>query len=201
MLDRLINRLTDNYSKEANSNVQKLAQLTAQDIQENEDTYTQIQNWRDVDQAKGAVLDRLGQNVGQFRGVAPDETYRVLIKSKINRALSDGSINTLIDFLSFLLQIDAKEVTITELWPEGKHAAIHVNVPGGSVNSTGLSLYQFGQLVNSIVAAGIRAEVLVEGTFSFSSNYSESELNSEHGFDAGTLGYSYDPAQNEDLPI
>lgn len=180
--------------------------LTAHHIQENEDTLFRIADWRDIDQAEGHVLDRIGSNVNQQRGQLPDEVYRVLIKSKIKRSLSDGSINTLIDFLSFILQINTREVNINELWESGKPAALHINVPGGAINQTGLSLKQFGRLINLVVAAGVRAEVLFAGTFSFSSDYRESEM-SPHGFadddltTGGTLGYIYDPSEDIDLPI
>lgn len=88
-----------------------------------------------------------------------------------------------------------------------KPATIHVNVPTDAIGKTGLSLMQFGQLVNSITAAGVGAEVLFEGTFSFSDSMQESNYNDEHGFSdigqtvGGTLGYTYDPSDNKPLPI
>lgn len=207
VLDNFINRLSDNYNKDPGGNVHKLMQLTTKAIQENEDGYFAIMNWRDVDQAEGKVLDRIGGNLEQDRGQLPDETYRVLIKAKAKRSLSDGSIDTLIDFLSFILQIPTTEVLIKELWPEGKHAALHVNVPAGAINKTGLSFAQFGRLINMVVVAGVRAEALFEGTFSFSSDYYNSEVDDEKGFadDAqtigGTFGYIYDPVEDIELPI
>lgn len=207
VLDKLIGRLTGVYNKKPGSNVHKLMQLTAHHIQENEDLYKKISDWRDIDQAEGKVLDRVGQNVQQYRGQLPDETFRVLIKAKIKRGLSDGSVDTLIDFISFVLQVDPTDVWVRELWPEGKHATIHVTTPADAIVATGLTLNQFGRLINEIVVAGVRAEVLFEGTFAFSSNYEGSEFDPNAGFandeqtTGGTLGYAYDPVDYVDLPL
>lgn len=207
VLERLIDRITSNYNKEPGSNIRKLIELTAEPIQENEDTLIRIGQWRDIDQAEGHTLDRIGENVKQERGALTDSTYRVLIKSKIKRSLSNGSIDTLIDFLSFILQVEPEQIQIRELWKEGKPGAIFINAPGGSINSIGLTYSQFGQLVNLVVAAGVRAEAIFEGTFAFSSNYSESEFDPNAGFSndegttGGTLGFAFDPADGAELPI
>ncbi|TQK41978.1 hypothetical protein FB479_11679 [Brevibacillus sp. AG162] len=205
--NRMLERLTDNFNKNPGSNVSKLMRIAAYHIQENRDVLTKIKEWQDIDQAEGHTLDRHGRNVGQSRGQASDEVYRVLIKSKIKRNLSNGSIDTIIDFLAFLLQVDPTVVEVRELWEVGRDAVLHVNVPGGEITKTGLTLTQFGRLVNLVTASGVKAEVLFEGTFAFSSNYTESEYDRNTGFlsadgtAGGTLGYTYDPEDDIDLPI
>ena len=206
VLDNFIDRLTDNYKKNADSNVNKLMQIAAQHLQENEDDLNKILNWRDVDQAQGTTLDLIGQNVRQNRGYAADDVYRVLIKSKIKRNLSNGSINTLIDFLSFILQVDKKTIKVTELWNVGQPASLKIDMPSDAVNATGLTRNQFGTLINLVTAAGVKANVLFQGTFRFSSVYDQLETG-PLGFadDAkttgGQLGDSYDPSYNYELPI
>ncbi len=205
VLEKFIDRLTDNFNSESGSNNRKLLDLTAHHIQENEDLLGKIENWRDIDQAQGVTLDRIGGNVQQARGQADDNVYRVLIKSKIKRNLSNGSINTLIDFLSFILQINANEITIDELYSVGRPGVLHIDAPANAVQSTGLSLTQFGRLINLVVAAGVKAEVLFEGTFEFGA--SEGEMDVDAGFaddeqtQGGELGYIYDPVDDEQLPI
>ncbi|QIQ61224.1 I-like baseplate protein [Bacillus phage vB_BcM_Sam46] len=205
VLNKFIDRLTDNYDKSPNSNVYKLMQLATSILQEQENTLTKIGNWRDVDQAEGTTLDMLGANVRQYRGAASDEAYRILIKSKIKRNLSNGSINTLIDFLSFILQIPREQVKIRELWDAGQHATIKVEFPMDSLSATGLTGTQFGVLVNNVTAAGIKAEVLFSGTFSFSEDYNNPTISAEGfqgtGYEGGTLGDSFDPADQIPLPI
>jgi hypothetical protein len=206
VLDNFIERLTDRYKKNVDSGVYKLMQVTAQHIQENEDDLNKILNWRDIDQAQGKALDELGKNVRQNRGQATDDVYRILIKSKIKRNLSNGSINTLIDFLSFILQVDKKTIKITELWSVGQPATMKIDMPSDAVNATGLSRNQFGTLINLVCAAGVKANVLFEGTFQFSSVYDQTETGSfgfsdDTGTTGGELGDAYDPAFNYELPI
>lgn len=206
VLDNLLSRLTSAYNGSDGSNVNKLMQLSAYHIQNNEDLLTQIQNWRDIDQAQGTTLDKIGGNVQQNRGLATDDIYRVLIKSKILRNMSDGSIETLLNFISFILQCDKSEITIRESWQDGLNATIHVDCPNDKVTATGLSLTQFGTLINLVVAVGIKANVLFEGTFGFSTDYTTSQTD-PNGFadDAlttgGTLGATYDPTNDIVLPI
>lgn len=105
------------------------------------------------------------------------------------------------------LNFGTKKMEFAPRSTDYKSATIHVNVPTDAIGKTGLSLMQFGQLVNSITAAGVGAEVLFEGTFSFSDSVEESNYNDEHGFSdigqtiGGTLGYTYDPSDNKPLPI
>lgn len=111
-----MDRLSSNYDKDPTGNVYKLAQLTINHLQENEDTLNLMHDWGDIDQAQGKTLDMHGLDVGQYRGQAADDVYRVLIKSKIIRNLSDGSINTVLEFVSFVLQCDITEISMRELW-------------------------------------------------------------------------------------
>jgi hypothetical protein len=206
VLTKFVDRLTDTYNKNPESNVYKLMSIAANLIQGNEDTLNRIGDWRDVDQAEGKALDMLGQNVRQNRGQAPDEVYRILIKSKIKRNLSNGSINTLIDFLSFILQVPKTSIKVNELWAVGQPADLKIDVPLDSINGTGLSRKQFGTLVNLVTVAGVNAEVLFEGTFSFSSVYDASQTNAtgfadDAGTTGGTLGDSFDPAVDFELPF
>lgn len=206
-LERFVDRLTDAYNKNPGSNVMKLAKLTTEHIQQNQDVYERIRDWRDIDKAEGKVLDLHGADVRQSRGLADDPAYRVLIKSKIKRNLSDGSIDTIIDFVSFILQINPKEVSVTELWKVGKPAAVQISAPVEPISKTGLTVRQFGTLLDLIVAGGVRAESFFEGTFEFSSVKDISETDASKGFanlaqtTGGTLGLLYDPDTDYELPI
>lgn len=207
VLERFVDRLTDAYNKNPESNVMKLARLTTEHIQQNQDVYQRMSDWKDVDKAEGRVLDMHGADVKQARGQLPDQAYRVLIKSKIKRNLSNGSINAIIDFVSFILQINERDVTVTELWQSGKPAALQIIAPVGPISNTGLSVRQFGTLLDLIVAGGVRAESIFEGTFEFSSVVDAVETDANKGFanlsqtTGGTLGLLYDPANDYELPI
>lgn len=210
MLETFIDRLTDAYRKNPESNVYKLAQLACYHIQENADVLERIQAWRDIDQAEGVVLDEIGRDIGQNRGIAPDNVYRTLIKAKIKRNLSDGSVDTIIDFLSFILSCDKTEIAVTELWPEGKHATLNIEAPVGPISSTGLTVRQFGTLINLVIVGGVRAEVLFEGTFELADlppSGTNGPIDAAIGLApldqsvGGTLGILFDPDTDEELPF
>ena len=202
-LQKMLRRITDNYSKDPDSNVGKLLNIAATEIEDLEETANKIRLWRDIDEAEGETLDRIGYNVQQWRGQADDGIYRILIKSKVARNRSDGSVNTIIEVLAITLDTEEENIVVQELW-ETEPAAIQVDVPTALLNDIGFSFTQFGRLVNRIVAAGVRANVLLQGTFEFSETL---ESDSEAGFSdtnqevGGYLGAVYDPADDPDLPI
>lgn len=206
MLERFLDRLTDNFNKTKGGNTYKNAQLSVMSHQEQEDVLTTIDNWHDVDQAEGTTLDMHGKDVQQDRGQSSDEVYRVLIKSKVLRLLSDGSIDVVIDFLAFILDADPTEVRVRELWPEGKTATLELTAPVEKIGRTGLNARQFGTLLNMVVAGGVRAEGMFQGTFRFSNQLGVVEK-SPQGFapvdmsSGGSLGVVYNPETDFELPI
>jgi len=209
-LQKILRRLTYNYSKDPESNVGKLLNITATEIEQLENTLSQIDLSRDIDEAEGETLDRIGYNFQQWRGQATDPVYRILIKSKIARNLSEGSLNAIIEVLSITLNIEKEEIVIRELWAdpsEPEPAAIFISVPTESLNEVGFSLTQFGRLCNRVVAAGVRADVLLQGTFAFATVVDVSEQDPEGGFanltqtTGGYLGAVYDPQDDPDLPM
>lgn len=203
----LIRKLTDVYNKNPNSYIGKTLQILNEQLTRIEIEANKVEQWRNIDVAEGTTLDSIGIARGQARGRVSDEVLRSLIKTKIAQNSSDGTIPFLVSFISLLLKVPPSEVIITNLDSVGKSATLHVNVPADCIIPTGLSLKQFGQLLNAVAASGIKVEALFEGTFQFSEDYNESQFDNATGFadDAqtigGTMGYVYDPLEEFDLPI
>lgn len=205
----MLRRLTDAYAKDPDSNVGRLLAIAATEIDQLRVTIERVGEWHDIDNAEGATLDRIGYDIQQWRGQATDPVYRILIRSKIARNLSDGSINVMIRVLAVTLNTDEAEITVRPLWADvdPEPAAVFVSVPAQLLNAVGLSLAQFGRICNKIVAAGVRAHVLFQGTFQLSSQVDAVELDSEKGLAdleqtiGGTLGAVYDPEYDPDLPL
>ena len=210
ILESMLRRLTSNYARNPDSNIGKLCKIAADEIAELEGALDTVREWRDLNNAEGAALDRIGYNVQQWRGVADDGVYRILIKTKIARNLSDGSIDTVKSVIAMALGIDPSEVELTELYNapvDPEPAALHLAFPATTLLEAGFSLVQFGRLVNRIIAAGVRAYVLLEGTFQFSDAYDAVETDADTGFAdlgqtvGGYFGSIYDPAEDVELPI
>lgn len=104
MLEKMLNRLPDVYNKSENSNVYKIIKLAADQLAAGEDTLRIIHDWKDIDQAQGSILDKLGKDVGQPREGLDDEQYRQKIKIKIRANLSGGEIETLNSICLVLLR-------------------------------------------------------------------------------------------------
>lgn len=208
----MLSKLTDVFKKSTGSNNEKLFTLVQTELESLSDTASKVEIWRDIDKAKGKSLNYLGENVGQNRGRATDEVYRVLIRGKVARNASDGSINRMIDAIASSLQCPSSDIQIinandSESPDEHEPATIIIkHIPLDALNNTGLSTNQFLQIVDSVRSGGVRvAYVNLEGTFSFSST-AEIE-NSELGFadvdmtTGGTLGGLFTPGNDYKLPI
>lgn len=179
---KLINRITDNYRRDENSNVSKMMKLAAHHVQENEDLLNKIHDWRDIDQAGGVTLDYIGRNIGQDRMGFDDDVFRVLLKSRIIRNNSDGSIPTILNFLSFILGIEKKFISIKEKWRTGEPVGMHIEVDVDYVISLGISLEQFGFIVNELTVGGANVDLYYIGSFMFSDYVDQIQIDAEHGF-------------------
>lgn len=199
----LVSRLPDVYNKDDDSNVSKFLTVVGDEIQQLIDAANQVMDARDVDKAFGVSLDNIGTNVQQSRGELNDSVYRILIKSKIARNMSQGDINTIINVLSMALGCEKSSVHLQECWNTvtEEPAAVNVQVDYRFLTGSGMSYTQFGAWVNAVVAGGVAANVLYQGSFCFSSNPVEPEIDDTKGFNAGKLGAYYDPINSPNLPL
>lgn len=208
---RLVEKLTDNYNKHPDSNVSKLLAIVEAEHDEMLDALRVVEEWQDLDRAMGRALDRIGFDVQQFRGLATDEVYRILIKSRIARNASDGTINTIIRVLSMALDIAPTDIGIIETYnaPAPEPAALSViKAPLGSLLRTGLTGQQLGLMIAKTAAGGIGVKsVELYGTFQLSSIAGVLETDPEKGFadvdmtTGGTLGMAYSPSADVEFPL
>lgn len=213
ILDEMIRKLTDAYNKNPDSNIGKLILIIAEQYDKLHDTLTKIENWRDVNQAEGKSLDLIGKNVDQLRGVAIDEVYRVMIKSKYARNNSKGTINSMIEALTRTVNADPSEIKIRALYEDTLNyepAALSIDrLPLEALNRVGLTINQFTEIAKRVSPAGVSvSNINLEGTFSLSSQSNVLETNRDTGLapidqsTGGTLGTIYEPSDNEStLPI
>lgn len=159
MIKELINKLTDAFQKDEKSNIGKLFLIVDEQLTAARKTLTTAEKWRDIDNAKGRGLDLIGDNVAQNRGRATDEIYRVLIRGKVARNISDGTTNRIIEALAKTLNCGYDEINIFTVKEdnEDEPAAIIVKkAPLEALNKVGMSATQFSSIVQKTVAAGVR---------------------------------------------
>ncbi|MCY9543398.1 hypothetical protein M5X00_14655 [Paenibacillus alvei] len=199
------------YNKDPNSNLGKLVSILHYQLQNVEQTLVKVDEWRDLDKAQGTTLDKIGENIVQPRGASTDEIYRILLKSKVARNLSKTDINTIIEVLALALDCDYQEIRIEEKYTdqnEPEPAALSLlRVPIMRLNEVGMSPYQFAQVIQKTVAAGVRvSQIDLSGTFLLSSRRSEVEKSkfglSDIGMTTGgKLGTVFVPGNDYELPI
>ncbi|MGG1443519.1 hypothetical protein ABE354_16020 [Brevibacillus laterosporus] len=186
-LKDFVARLTDNYTKDPDSNMGKIIRLFQEQIQQLDQSFSVIADNRDENQAAGKWLDTIGKEVGQPRGKAADEVYRMLIKSKRAKNRSHGEINTIIQVLADALQVPVSDVKVVELFNSDllkEPAAFLVKVKGyEQLNKTTIDAF------SELAGPGIRMY------FQPLSNFTEL---SGWGEDITHVGFSC-PIPNEEL--
>ena len=171
----------------------KLLKLISEGLDELELVFTTIDLWKDIDKAKGTTLDLIGKEIGQARGQATDEIYRLLIKGKMLSVSSKGDINTIIQIISTIFEVEPSEFAITELYTEDRPAMLRIDkIPLESVLKAGVTGDELVFLIKQSVAGGVGLDgIALDGTFEFSDKL---ETGSDIGFadvemtTGGTLG-------------
>ncbi len=88
-------RLTDVYNKSPTGNMSRVLQMAAEEAEILQTAITTVADWRDIDNAEGTTLDRIGRNVAEPRGDKTDDIYRQHIKVKIIANRSRGDATTI----------------------------------------------------------------------------------------------------------
>ena len=173
--NKVVSRFVDYFDKRPNSNISKLMSIFSESYQEAADTIYLVRNWKSIDEAEGTTLDLIGTNVGLSRGSADDARYRILLKAKIARNVSDGTTGSIVRVLSTILSAPKEQIEITEKWNdelEVQRAAIRISgIPAERMYYMGLSMYDLTNIIQAIVAAGVKVEVIeLVGSFEFGDN-------------------------------
>ena len=206
----VVKYFVDRFNKSPDSYLYKLISLFTEELELLDGTNNLMLEWRDIDKAQGPALDLIGENINQKRGVATDEVYRVLLKSKIARNLSDGTINTIINVIATALSTDKKNINIVEGWTDEtnpEQASIKLmEMPLDAINKAGLDPANFGRIIQKTVAGGVKVQsVELTGTFEFGDTSMTTD--NDKGFAdiegtvGGYLGAAFSPSSDQDLPI
>ena len=212
MLNKMLSMIPDAFAKTKETNFGKLFIILSEQVNGVTQTVEKIENWRSIDEAKGIVLDKIGSDLEQYRGMADDEIYRLLIKSRIIRAQSSGTFDDIIKAICATVNctpdqisvISAKESRDINLNNE-RLAIVIEKTPLNSLNAIGMNVGTFTKIIEHSVMAGVRViSINLEGTFEFSETYDDyDELKgfaNEEGSIGGFFGDTY-LDKGIDLPI
>ncbi|MBJ7648057.1 hypothetical protein HAU46_08740 [Weissella confusa] len=154
-----------------------------------QDLFTTIEDFRELDNANGEVLDAIGAQYNQLRGEADDSFYRIMIRSKMAINSGISTVNGLLDIIARSLNIPKKSIEIEPLrkWngttvDNGEPLAIAIrNIPLQWANTEWEQNYIIDR-IRSGVAAGVRVD---EVTFVDNSN----AVLAVRGISSNTLTY------------
>lgn len=210
-VDYIIKHFTDALyeSKKPSGTLYKVMSVLVDEFSLIEQTLATIIAYRDIDKARGMTLDLIGQNINQKRGKATDEVYRILLKSKIARNLSDGTVNTIIDVISLSLSTKPSDVKILESWevnPNAKPSIELMKLPITKLLESGIDQENFVAIIQKTVAGGVQVkQVELEGTFELGDDYADDlergMTNAMEDTYGGILGEIFGSSRNEKLPI
>lgn len=193
----LADNLPDAYCKADGSNIRKLLEINQGSMQRLRDNLRAIADSHGLDTATGKTLDLYGAMVGQERGLATDEQYRALIKTRIIRNKANGDFNSIIHLLSLVFSCDPAEISLSE--PEDKPCTVKLDsLPFASLNRMAIDITTACKIIMEVMPAGVRMEAAnFTGTFEFSDG-TELVYDESAGFGdieqtiGGYLGYVFD---------
>ncbi|KNH23932.1 hypothetical protein ACS78_08245 [Priestia megaterium] len=208
MIKDWFSKLSDAFIKSENSNLGKIFSLLDEEVNQLKDSFTRIEEWRDLNNAQGKTLDFIGNDVGQKRGKTNDDVYRALIKSKIARDRSDGTFNKVIEVLAQTLNCSPSEF---QLHSADEPATVYMtNAPIDTIYDAGLTPYTFTNIVQSTVSGGVKVQsIQMDGTFELSSLEDfENDPDGNNGLSStalpsqgGTLGAYIIPDKETSVPL
>lgn len=172
-----VKKLPDAYAKGIDSNNYKLLQLANLLYTDQKCDLTAILKSRDLQTAYGKTLDYYGGMVGQSRGGATDEQYRIKIFNQIGKQRSTGACDDVIRLISQILGLDVGTFFLTE---QSSGTIAIDGLTTDILDKADMKFEEVKEIINSILPIGVAiGEIIVAGTFSFGSVY---EVDSQQGF-------------------
>lgn len=145
--------------KDPITNIGKLFDIFASHADLIQEHIERIRLWDNIDNAQGKVLDRYGKNFGVQRDGTSDTFYRLLIKVKMIAQLSGGDIDTVINAVASLYEIDPEKIRFAEIFP----AKIMVTIQASDLGEEQLKAIDIvSKLIKRIIAAGVGFYTTIE---------------------------------------
>lgn len=200
--ENFVKNLPDAYAKGTDSNNYKILETERQAGIKLRETLESVYDIIDIDNATGNTLDLYGERVGQLRGEATDDQYRIMIKAKLTRNLANGSYQSICDALCASFGCDKSELKFEEV---GGCAVRATAVPVEKINEAGFTAVQAKALMKSMLPVAITLDdIVVGGTFCFAAG--EGETDNDAGFtdvEGGTTGGTFSTifGAEEEIPL
>lgn len=165
--ENLAKNLPDAYRKDAGSNNYKLLAIEKSAMDSVRENLRLIFDSLDIEKAQGSTLDLYGEMLGQARGAATDEQYRIMLKAKVCRNIANGDHRSIITAICATFGCEPGDVQLTEL--DAPCSVMITGLAFESLNANNIDLDTAVQIVYRLMPAGVNLESLdFSGTFEFS---------------------------------
>lgn len=189
-LSEMLYALTSAYSRKdydnhqqgrpLETNIGKLFSLFAWGLGIVQENAELVRRWDDLEEARGAVLDRYGANWGVQRFSESDALYRLAIRVKILSQLSGGDTDTVIRAAADLLGVENHDIEFEDVFP----AKIALYVDWLLLTQERQDLIEpIAWAIKRIIAAGVGMRLYIRTYRTY-----RSELPISHG---GAIGRDY----------
>lgn len=188
-----VKKLPDAYLKRyengEKSNHAKMLELNELQRDEFKQNMEAVLECLDIDKATGVTLDRYGEILNQKRGELNDIQYRIMLRFKIAKYLSQGDYNSIMPLIRFLLGCKKDDVfimrdmNIEDILSKTKtNGTVEItNLPLAVMINAGFTSEQVIQLIEELLPAGVRvSRANFLGTFILSGE--ELEESNTEGF-------------------
>ena len=182
-----VKNLPDAFRKTKDSNNAKILSIAKDSLDELREAISAIYDSLDIDKATGKTLDLYGDMVDQRRGVATDEQYRAMIKSKICRNLANADHTSIVKAICVVFNCEPDEVLLVE---SDKPCVVTLEqLPYVALNKSNIDAPTAIKIIAGLMPAGVRLESLnFTGTFEFAATATEYDENAGFGNVEQTIG-------------
>lgn len=167
--DRFDAHLKPPFKSTEDSQWDKFLDVLAQEFEDWIDTRNEMHVARYIDTADGVELDRIGEFVGaERRSGERDAHYRARLKVEFHVRVGSGTIDDVIKTSALLLDTARSNITVSEDF-DTEAARFNVEVPAHVIDNSGVTVDEYGQLLENVRAAGVRVRAQTKGTFTYRS--------------------------------
>lgn len=169
LFNDFIHKFPDSINARFGTNLQKMIRFVSESFDEINALHQTIEDYRDIDKAKGKALDRLGAKYAQERGKADDDFYRIMIKSKVMVRNGDVTVNGILRVIQNSMGVPVDGIKIENLRSKptdnAEPLAIRINNIPLDVAKTDWEQAYLLKRIQSDVAVGIRIQnILFHGS-------------------------------------
>jgi hypothetical protein len=184
--DSYVKNLPDRYRKTKDSNNARILDLAKSSLDELRKAVSDVYDSLDIDKATGKSLDMFGDMVGQERGLATDEQYRAMIRSKICRNLTGADVASIINAICVVFGCSPRDIGLDE---KNYTAVTLGRLPYEALNKSNIDAATAIKIIAGLMPVGVTLEsVSFTGTFAFAATASEQDASAGFGNIEQTTG-------------